>query len=259
MVLRDAAGNVVDGLNYGGHVDPWAGEGYQAISGAGESGCFVTAPGMGGGGGGGRQGFGPSASQPNRSAGRYPDGTDTDSNCRDFLLQNGITMIAPSAAGSNNVKVASVANLVNGQKVIIGSGTDSETAIIAAIGTTGATTVGTATTAGATVIPVANVNGFVAGQSITIDNGANSETAVIVSVTAGRQNFGGGNNNPNAPAPTPSTITVTRPLTKAHASGVQVSGSGITFASPLTKAHESGSQVASNLPTPGEPNQFRKL
>ena len=41
MVLRDAAGNVVDGLNYGGLVDPWAAEGYQAASGAGESGCFV--------------------------------------------------------------------------------------------------------------------------------------------------------------------------------------------------------------------------
>ena len=30
MVLRDAAGLVVDSLNYGGLVDPWAAEGYQA-------------------------------------------------------------------------------------------------------------------------------------------------------------------------------------------------------------------------------------
>ena len=59
MVLRDAAGNVVDGLNYGGLVDPWAAEGYQAASGAGESGCRVPSPGMG-------RGFGgvPSAIQP---------------------------------------------------------------------------------------------------------------------------------------------------------------------------------------------------
>ena len=36
MVLRDAAGLVVDSLNYGGLVDPWAAEGYQAASGAGK-------------------------------------------------------------------------------------------------------------------------------------------------------------------------------------------------------------------------------
>ena len=69
MVLRDADGNVVDGLNYGGLVDPWAAEGYQAASGAGASGCYVPSPSM-------SRGFriGPSApaSQPDRSAGRYP-------------------------------------------------------------------------------------------------------------------------------------------------------------------------------------------
>jgi hypothetical protein len=32
MVLRDARGLVVDGLNYGGVVDPWSAEGYQGIS-----------------------------------------------------------------------------------------------------------------------------------------------------------------------------------------------------------------------------------
>ncbi len=36
MVLRDAAGLVVDSLNYGGLVDPWAAEGYQAASGPGQ-------------------------------------------------------------------------------------------------------------------------------------------------------------------------------------------------------------------------------
>ena len=39
IVLRDAAGLVVDSLNYGGLVDPWAAEGYQATSGAGQSGA----------------------------------------------------------------------------------------------------------------------------------------------------------------------------------------------------------------------------
>ena len=44
MVLRDAAGLVVDSLNYGGLVDPWAAEGYQAASGSGQSGCYVPCP-----------------------------------------------------------------------------------------------------------------------------------------------------------------------------------------------------------------------
>ncbi|HWS92813.1 MAG TPA: arabinofuranosidase catalytic domain-containing protein, partial [Mycobacterium sp.] len=35
VVLRDAAGLVVDSLNYGGLVDPWASEGYHATSGTG--------------------------------------------------------------------------------------------------------------------------------------------------------------------------------------------------------------------------------
>src|ERR1039458_10340133 len=85
MVLRDAAGLVVDSLNYGGLVDPWASEGYQATSGSGESGCRVPTPGSGRGGFGGPAA--PAASAPDRSAGRFPDGLDTDSNCTDFLLQ----------------------------------------------------------------------------------------------------------------------------------------------------------------------------
>ena len=44
MVLRDAAGLVVDSLNYGLLTDPWAAEGYQGTSGAGQGGCRVTSP-----------------------------------------------------------------------------------------------------------------------------------------------------------------------------------------------------------------------
>ena len=88
MVLRDAAGLVVDSLNYGLLVDPWASEGYQATSGAGESGCRVPSPGAGRGFGGGFGGqAAPAVATPHRSAGRFPDGADTDSNCNDFLLQ----------------------------------------------------------------------------------------------------------------------------------------------------------------------------
>jgi hypothetical protein len=235
MVLGDAAGLVVDSLNYGGLVDPWAAEGYQATSGAGQSGCRVISPGPAG-------GFGPGASADatNRSAGRFPDGLDTDSNCTDFLAQPATTLPAASAAGATNIKVASVADFAAGQTILIDTGANLESAVIATVGTAGATTVGAATNVGATVIPVASATGFNAGQTIAIDSGANRETAVVVSTTGGR----GG-----------ATITVA-PLTLAHAAGAQVSGSGITLTAALTQAHASGAQVASSAPTPGAPNQY---
>ena len=251
MVLRDAAGLVVDSLNYGLLVDPWASEGYQAASGAGESGCRVPTPGAGRGGFGG--GFGgpaaPAASTPHRSVGRFPDGADTDSNCNDFLLQPASTLSAASAAGANNIKVASVADFGAGQTIMIDTGASLETAVIATVGTAGATTVGAATNVGATVIPVASGAGFSAGQTITIDSGANQETAVVAATTGGR---GGGPGRGGAGA----TITVTAPLKSAHAAGTQVSGSGITLTTALTKAHANLAQVASSVPTPGAPNQY---
>jgi non-reducing end alpha-L-arabinofuranosidase len=254
MVLRDASGNVVDGLNYGGLVDPWAAEGYQANSGGFGSGCFVAAPGARG--GGGRGPVVSSATQPDRSAGRYPDGADTDFNCRDFLVQNAITLLTATTAGSNNIKVGNVRDFSVGQKIIIETGANGETAIINAIGTTGGTTVGTATTAGATVVPVASIEGFSAGQTITIDNGANGETAVVASVAQAPRG-GGGPAGAARPAQS-ATITLTVALTKEHAVGAQVSGSGITLSSNLTKAHAIGAVVTSNLPTPGTPNQYNK-
>jgi non-reducing end alpha-L-arabinofuranosidase len=249
MVLRDAAGNVVDGLNYGGLVDPWAAEGYQAASGAGESGCYVASPVAGR---GFRMAPSTSTTQPDRSAGRFPDGTDSDYNCRDFLLQSSITLLAAAPAGSNNIKIGNVSDFTIGQKVIIGTGSNSETAVIKTIGTTGGTTVGTITQAGTKFIPVASVEGFSAGQTITIDSDSNNETAVVAAVTGMRRRFG-----PRGTAPV-DTITVTSPLAKLHNAGAQVSGSGITLNAPLTKAQENGAQIASFLPTPGAPNQYFK-
>jgi len=255
MVLRDAAGLVVDSLNYGGLVDPWAAEGYQAASGAGESGCYVPTPGAGRGGFGGRGG--PVTGTPNRSAGRFPDGADTDSNRRDFLLQTATTLSADSAADANNIKVASVADFGAGQTVIIDTGENRETAVIATVGTPGGTTVGTATEAGATSIPVANPMGFVVGQTVTIDSGANRETAIVASIAGGgrgRGGFGG----PGRGGPAGAAIAVTSPLTLAHAVGAQVSGSGITLKAKLTKAHDSGAQISGSVPTPGAPNQYSR-
>jgi Alpha-L-arabinofuranosidase B, catalytic/Lamin Tail Domain/NPCBM-associated, NEW3 domain of alpha-galactosidase len=249
MVLRDAAGLVVDSLNYGGLVDPWASEGNQAISGAGESGCRAPSPGAG-------RGFGgpaaPAVATSHRSAGRFPDGADTDSNCNDFLLQAATTLSAPSAAGANNIKVASVADFVAGQTLLIDAGANHETAVIATVGTAGATTLGAATNVGATVIPVGSAMGFTAGQAITVDSGVNHETAVVASI--GRVFGPGGPSGPGGSA----TITLAAPLKSAHAAGAQVSGTGITLTAALTKAHASGAQVAVSLPTPGAPNRYQR-
>jgi non-reducing end alpha-L-arabinofuranosidase len=250
MVLRDAAGLVVDSLNYGRVVDPWAAEGYQGGTG---SGCSAPAPSAGRGGFGGGRG-GPAGVTAPRSAGRFPDGADTDSNCRDFLVQTANTLAADSATGANNIKLASVADFDASQRIVIDTGTNRETAVIATVGTAGGTTVGTATAVDATVIPVASTAGFGAGQTITIDSGADGETAVVASVTGGRGGRGGGGRGGAGG----NSITVTAPLKFAHAVGAQVSGTGITLTAALAKAHVSGAQVGGSGPTPGAPNQYAR-
>jgi hypothetical protein len=250
MVLRDAAGLVVDSLNYGLLVDPWASEGYQAASGAGQGGCRVTSPGAG-------AGFGPfggAAAATNKSAGRFPDGMDTDSNCTDFLVQPATNLPAASAAGATNIKVTNVADFAAGQTIMIDAGANLETAVIATVGTAGATTLGAATAVGATVIPVAGAIGFTPGQTITIDSGGNQETAVVASITGGGR--GGRGGGPGRGAPAGATITIAAPLTLAHGAGAQLSGTGITLTTALTRAHDTGAQVAGNVPTPGAPNQY---
>jgi hypothetical protein len=137
LVLHDAAGLAVDSLNYGLLVDPSAGEGYQAASGARQRGCFVAAPGLG------------------RSAGRFPDGADTDSNCTDFLTQAATTLPAGSVAGATNIKVASVDGFEAGQTVTIDGPEHPETAVIAAVGTAGAAGTGITLTA-----PLAQAHGY---------------------------------------------------------------------------------------------------
>ena len=235
LVLRDAAGLVVDSLNYGGLVDPWAAEGFQAISGIEKSGCFAPAPGANAGG----DPFA-AAERITASTGRFPDGADADSNCADFRTQATSTMAAASAAGATNIPVTSVAGFAAGQKLQIDTGSVQETAVIATVGTAGGTTVRGATDAGGTVIPVESVTGFREGQTITIGRGANSETAIIASI-----NWWGG-----------ATITVSTQLKHAQAQGDPVYGSGITFTAPLKHAHASAAQVTDNIPTPGTPNHY---
>lgn len=236
IVLRDPSGVVADSLNYGGLVDPWAAEGDQAVSGAELSGCYAPAPGSV---------FNPWSTVVapvaiNTSAGRFPDGADTDSNCTDFLTQSAASLSATSAAGATNIKVASTEGFRTGQTVHIDSGANTEAAVIAAVGTAGATTLRTSTDAGATILPAASVTGFSKGQAITIDEGANSETAVVSS-TRGRG---------------AATITTVAPLVRGHAAGAQISGSGINLTTPLTRTHTNGAQVSDSVPTPGAPNQY---
>ncbi|MGA7651439.1 MAG: arabinofuranosidase catalytic domain-containing protein [Terracidiphilus sp.] len=238
MVLRDGAGLVVDSLNYGGLVDPWAAEGYQAASGMGKSGCYVTTPGAAGGAFGA---FVP-VTASNTSAGRFPDGRDRDTNCDDFVTAPATTLSAPSANGAANIKVASVEGFGPGQTIRIDTGANLETAVIATVGTAGAATMDAATAAGATVLRVGNPIGFGDGQGITIGSGADSETAVIAFVTLWER-----------------TITVNAPLTHAHAAGTEVSGTGITLAAALSREHACGAQVTGSVSTPGGPNHyFRK-
>ncbi len=235
IVLRDATGLVVDSLNYGILVDPWVAEGYQGTSGFDQSGCYVPGPGP-------AAGFGPTAAGAiNQSAGRFPDGADTDSNCTDFLTQAAAILAAASAAGATNIKIASVEGFDVGQKITIDTGANAESATIATVGTAGATSVGNSTEAGATLIPVASAIGFRDGETITIDSGTNAETAVIAGI---RGRFGS------------ASITVSAPLAHAHSAGAQISGSGITLSSALTRAHAIGAQVYDNAPTPGAPNHY---
>ncbi|HWA11211.1 MAG TPA: arabinofuranosidase catalytic domain-containing protein [Opitutaceae bacterium] len=241
IVLRDAAGLVVDSLNYGNLVDPWSAEGYQGVSGTGQGGCRVTAPSAGPGRGG------PAIAPTSRSAGRFPDGADTDSNCGDFQLQAAATLPVASSAGANNIKVGTVADFAPGQTLILDTGANRETAVIATIGTAGGTSASAATAVGATVIPVSNPAGFVPGQAIVVDRGVNQETGVVASVAGGAR---GGRGPANA------SLTLAAPLKNAHAAGADVAGTGITFTTALTHAHESGAQITDELPTPGAPNHY---
>lgn len=220
MILRNASGLVVDSLNYGALVDPWAAIGYQAASGTGQSGCFVPAPAL--------------------SSGRFPDGAGTASNCNDFRTQAATTLPIAATAGQTNIKVAEVAGFEAGETVLIGAGSDQETAVIATVGTPGATTTRTAADAGATAIPVTNASGFTNGETITIGNGADSETVTIAAIH-------------RFPA---LEIVLNAPLTHAHHAATQVAGAGITLTAPLTHAHAAGAQVTDNVPTPGAPNKY---
>jgi hypothetical protein len=159
----------------------------------------------------------------------------------DFRVQPATTIPQGSAAGATSIKVASVADFVPGETVALGAAGTRESAVIAAIGTSGATVSSAASEQGGKVIPVAAAAGFSVGQTITIGEGAGAEDAVVSLIQGGR----GG-----------ARITVTEPLGRPHAAGTHISGSGITLTAPLTRAHAAGAPVTAELPTPGAANLY---
>ncbi len=225
LILRNAAGLVVDSLNYGGLADPWAAEGDQDRSGFGKDGCYVAAPGTAPGAG--------------VSAGRFPDGADTASNCHDFHTAPVAVMTLASLAGAANIKTASVAGFHVGQTIHIGAGANLESAVIAGLGTPGGTQLATAVPAGAASLAVGTVQGFYQHEAVSIGRGVRRESAVI------RASYGFFGR---------ARIILASPLRYPHRVGSPVSGSGIALQAPLTRAHPAGSAIFGSLATPGAPN-----
>ncbi len=239
ITLRDSKGNIVDALNYGAIVDPWLGEGYQGQSGLEEPGNFVPVPvvaqrGM----------ITPGAVAPNLSAGRWPDGLDTDDNENDFRVQGSISLAAPLTAGSRNLKVNSTRGLTINQRLFIGP--DKEEVIAANIGTAGYTTLAADAAKGATRISVAASQGFTVGQEVYVGD----EKAYIAEIHATRRGW-------FSPVPAaPDAIVLRAPLKAAHASGEDFAGSGITVSAPVRGTYAAGISMTGSVPTPGAPNRF---
>jgi len=250
VALTDASGKlVVDAIVYGSQQSNSSANGVitspelATLEGVQDGGgCIAVIPGAGSGPGAPAAAVAAAApGAPNLSVGRFPDGHDTDNLCRDFAVQPATSLPEGSEAGAANIKVASVPKFSVGQTVTIGSGANLENAVIAALGTAGATRLGAAAQAGDTVLPVVSTAGFSPGQTITIDSGANQEVAVVAAAAGGR----GG-----------ARLTVAAPLQRTHAQNALVSGSGITLATGLAKPHAAGTLMLSDLPTPGAPNRY---
>ena len=239
IALRDSKGNLVDALNYGAIVDPWLGEGYQGQSGLEEPGNFVQTPAVA------VRGIpAPGTVSPDLSAGRWPDGLDTDDNENDFRVQGSLTLAAPLKAGSRNFKVSSTRGLIINQRLFIGPG--HEEVIAANIGTAGYTTLAADAAKGATRLSVAASQGFTVGQEVFVGD----EKAYIAEIHATRRGW-------FSPVPAaPDVVVLRAPLKSAHASGEDFAGSGITVSSPVKADYAAGIPVTGSVPTPGAPNRF---
>ena len=109
MTLRDNKGNIVDAVNYGVVVDPWLSEGYHAESGNGKYGSHA-----------------PSPDDDQISAGRFPDGADSDDNKMDFALQHGTALFEDAPAGALDIVVYKADGLRIGDTFHLGFGKNAE-------------------------------------------------------------------------------------------------------------------------------------
>jgi non-reducing end alpha-L-arabinofuranosidase len=247
MVLRDAAGHVVDSLNYGEVVDPWASGGFRGAAGKTAT-CHADAPGIPGVWSGQRglpgipfSGAVGQVDPAQGSTGRYPDGQDSDNDCADFVTAASIRT-GGAAAGATRVHVATTGHLAPGQTVVIDAGADAETLTVATVGSHGITRASAPADKGATVVRVDDPHPFVVGQALVIGSGADEETGVVAAVdTAWRAG----------------KLTLAAPLAHAHDAGTSVAGTGIAFTGPLAKSHPAGTVMTAtgDLATPGAPNR----
>jgi hypothetical protein len=248
MVLRDAAGHVVDSLNYGDLVDPWASGGFRGAAGKAAT-CHAGAPGI------------PSVETGQRglpgipfsgavgqvdatrgSTGRYPDGQDSDNDCTDFVTSASVRTGA-AAAGAMRIAVDSVAHFSPGKAVVVDAGGAAETLTVATVGSPGLTRLAVPEDKGATVVRVGDARGFTVGQAVIIGSGADEENGIVAAVETGWRS---------------GKLTLQAPLARAHDAGASVSGTGIAFTSPLTKVHPAGMSMTAtgDLATPGAPNHY---
>jgi hypothetical protein len=246
MVLRDAAGYVVDSLNYGDLVDPWASGGFRGAAGKAAT-CHADAPGIRAAQTGERSlpgipfsGDLAKVDATQGSTGRYPDGQDSDNDCVDFVTAVSVRTGA-AAAGSTRVNVDTVAHFAAGQAIVIDAGDQAETLTIATVGSPGLTRAAAPADKGATVVRVDDARQFAVGQAVLIGSGADEEQGVVAAVdTAWRSH----------------KLTLKAPLARAHDAGASVSGTGIAFTGPLVKAHPAGTVMTAvgDLATPGAAN-----
>jgi hypothetical protein len=248
MVLRDAAGHVVDSLNYGDLVDPWASGGFRGAAGKAAT-CHAGAPGIPGPRSWDRalpgipfSGASVLVDATQGSTGRYPDGQDSDNDCTDFVTSTSVR-IGAAAAGATNVRAVTVAEFSPGQTVVIDAGDNAETLTIATVGSPGITRASALADKDATAVGVDDPRQFAVGQAVVIGSGADEETGVIAAVDttwrAGK-------------------LTLEKALARAHDAGTSVSGTGIAFTGPITKSHPAGALMTAtdDLATPGAPNHY---
>ena len=134
MSLYDNGGNVVDCLNWGTVVDPMLAEGFQGQSGFEEYGNYIHLTVERENRGWGRDPNAPVMVNPNLSAGRYPDGSDSDDNMEDFRFQLSNNLYQEAKAGTQKITLSQVADLRIGHMFYIGSGAEREIAKVALIG-----------------------------------------------------------------------------------------------------------------------------